>query len=484
MKLKIILMIGILLISGGIFAQKNQERTYDRLKIGDKVPDDLVFTNMHNWPEGKAKFSDFKGKMVILDFWNIWCSSCIAAFPKMQRFQEKYKDKLQVLLVNTINHWDGLVASGFPDKTRSPNISRSKLPFVLNDKNLVEKDVNDQKGTLNELFPHAGEPYQVWIDEDGIVRANTAPGYEATEESIEYFLKHKKLPGLSGETRLAEDLGMKENEKSSILKPSNDVVRNSIQYSSIILKGLNAARGIDASFIDSASGKFYGFRSRGRSILDHYIGALSNTLEPTVYQTLWNMITSNRVVLDVAEPTQYTYPKNDSATGEWMKNNYYHYELSMPLSRMDGDFQANKKKLSRIMKEDFERFFGVHSFFEKRRVPCWVLVRTSTKDKIATKGGEFRTRALEVDGINGYQNNPLGVLTSGFSVENKYRLPFKPFINETGFKEDKRIDMQIPCPLDDIEGVRKALRQYDLDLIEEVREVEVLVISDKQMVNP
>ena len=53
------------------------------LKIGDKVPD-IEFKNIINYKSKTARLSDFKGKLVILDFWGTWCTSCIAAFPKME----------------------------------------------------------------------------------------------------------------------------------------------------------------------------------------------------------------------------------------------------------------------------------------------------------------------------------------------------------------------------------------------------------------
>ncbi|MFA6944878.1 MAG: TlpA disulfide reductase family protein [Pedobacter sp.] len=37
--------------------------------------------------------ADFKGKVVLLDLWEIWCSPCIAAMPKIESIYERYKDK-------------------------------------------------------------------------------------------------------------------------------------------------------------------------------------------------------------------------------------------------------------------------------------------------------------------------------------------------------------------------------------------------------
>lgn len=52
---------------------------------------------------GGAEFdlASFKGKYVMVDFWGVWCGPCVSEMPQVKEFAEKYKDKLEILGVNS-----------------------------------------------------------------------------------------------------------------------------------------------------------------------------------------------------------------------------------------------------------------------------------------------------------------------------------------------------------------------------------------------
>lgn len=43
----------------------------------------------NNW----VKLTEMKGKVILLDFWEVWCGPCIESMPKVQKLYEKYSNK-------------------------------------------------------------------------------------------------------------------------------------------------------------------------------------------------------------------------------------------------------------------------------------------------------------------------------------------------------------------------------------------------------
>src|SRR5688572_14247448 len=84
----------VLLISS-VIGQKQQQV---ELKIGDLIPD-RQFKELVNHVKPSLRLSDFRGKLLILDFWATWCSPCISAFPKLDTLQKTFGKKIQILPV-------------------------------------------------------------------------------------------------------------------------------------------------------------------------------------------------------------------------------------------------------------------------------------------------------------------------------------------------------------------------------------------------
>jgi len=64
------------------------------LAVGAAAPD-FAMTDLQGKP---VKVSDYRGKVVILDFWATWCGPCIASMPHTQEVAAQYKDQGVVVL--------------------------------------------------------------------------------------------------------------------------------------------------------------------------------------------------------------------------------------------------------------------------------------------------------------------------------------------------------------------------------------------------
>lgn len=48
----------------------------------------------------KFKLSDYKGKLILVEFWATWCPACISAIPRLSEFANKFKNKVKVIAIS------------------------------------------------------------------------------------------------------------------------------------------------------------------------------------------------------------------------------------------------------------------------------------------------------------------------------------------------------------------------------------------------
>lgn len=75
------------------------------LQIGDTVPEAIWHLPLQvvNHPDGRdtITLNDYRDrKLIILDFWSSWCSSCLKSFPKVMELAEAFAGEVAILLVN------------------------------------------------------------------------------------------------------------------------------------------------------------------------------------------------------------------------------------------------------------------------------------------------------------------------------------------------------------------------------------------------
>ena len=141
------------------------------------------------------------------------------------------------------------------------------------------------------------------------------------------------------------------------------------------------------------------------------------------------------------------------------------------------------------MQEDLKLYFNMDANIEKRAVKCLLLIRTSEKNKLKTKGGEPGESAFAIslsakDNDSGHssirvlRNKPFQELYGIIRGYGNSVFGIK-IIDSTGFNGN--IDFEMPAEILynlTVEKLRKVLNKYDLDLVESNVPMDVLVLHE------
>jgi hypothetical protein len=112
---------------------------------------------------------------------------------------------------------------------------------------------------------------------------------------------------------------------------------------------------------------------------------------------------------------------------------------------------------------------------EKRKAKCLTLIRTSGEDKLKTAGGKPK---ISFDNLGGVvSNKPLSEFIFKMTALYFQKQSF-PVLNETGYVQN--VDLRLNADMTNLEAVNRELEKYDLRFIKADRDVEMLVISDRQ----
>jgi len=100
-----------------------------------------------------VSLQQYRGRVVLIDFWASWCGSCWRALPLLAELQSRYRDRGLVVLAVTVDE-DPAVAREFA--------TRKQLSFTI---------LDDHTGSIADRYDVHAMPHSFLVDADGRIVA-------------------------------------------------------------------------------------------------------------------------------------------------------------------------------------------------------------------------------------------------------------------------------------------------------------------------
>ncbi|RYZ55949.1 MAG: TlpA family protein disulfide reductase [Sphingobacteriales bacterium] len=464
-KIAAAVVVAVLCLYFGAYGQVNESSdkggavdvTAGGLQIGDVVPDVLV-SGVHNNKvgvdgmgvgAGSFRLSDFRGKLLILDFWATWCAPCVAMMPRLDSLSRRFGDKLAIVSVGYQGAGELLPFMERLERDRA--LGRFLMPMVAGDT------------VLGKLLPHRVLPHYVWIDGEGKVLAITGQN-ELTEEKI-----GSVLGGVDSGTA-ALDSNVLERKRD--LKVAYDIAHP------LFLNG-NGGDGSKVSYRSMLS-EFVPGISPGYRIFPLGEGKVERITANN--QTMLQLMRLaygegkkyygwSRLVLESAHAGKLRSGLGGQAYEAWLSSSGFCYELLVPSQLSSISFA--------IMKKDLSMLFPDYSVtVERRKVRCLVIRRLGELKVSGTAGG----KPFERFGSFGFELRNVAMASVAVKLEVLYLQHLKlPVVDATGIAGG--VDMKVEARLGNVASLNAGMKAYGIELVEQDMLTDVLVVRDAKQLN-
>ncbi|WP_186755677.1 TlpA family protein disulfide reductase [Echinicola salinicaeni] len=425
--------------TGGAVVSNAAPSQLSELKVGDLVPD-LLIENVLNHPEGKVQLSDYRGKLLILDFWATWCAPCIAGFSKADKLQKEFQDRLAIL---PVTYQEKEKVDKLFEKLSS--LKDIRMPMAVAD------------NTLRGLFPHRTLPHYVWIDRTGEVVAIT----EADKLTADNIRKY--LAGDSLDLKLKADRYTPLEKSAFLIAENTHIPRKPMVFQSALTGYIPGLISEYAYFPKDKRGKRVIMTNQPR--INFFQKAYAEGKVAKVFH-------GNRIEIQSKQADKLTTDLTGTAYEEWSKANAFCLEYIVPWEDAE-NFWA-------YFQQDLKRWFPeFESSIVLRDRKVYALVKLDPDRNYQSEGGE---KIFKMDAFGATLHN---ASLSKFIARLNYLFlqssPL-PLVDKTGI--DHPVDLDLNVSLGDIEQLRKALEQQGYGLVETTEEIEILVIRDAKDHNP
>ena len=418
---------------------------YAQTPILKKYPDTseyagaVILKNIKYYARQEIQLKELKGKPVILDFFSSGCAYCFSSLPHVNTLRKQFEGKLEIIMVGKE---DGKIQKSY-------EVYRKKYQLTM--------PVSFDSALFRQFVPWY-VPYLIWIDSSGVISAITS-GPDLIEMNIKKFIANE--PFEYHDASLTEILRRERFFDSLDRACKADPADTTLLFESVLKLSKEGTPPLFPSSITdwcqyNSSNKICFVQVYlPRLYMYAYAGSFFWSPGDSLYGKF-----SMKPVLET---------KDSSAIlklNKYSQPTSYVYYVTIPRKKATATF------VQQVMQKDLQQYFGYDVRTEERMTPCLKLInKNKNKQLLASKK----------------KNQPSTYSKSGFSLKNmqvsslvellaSYLKNEPPIFDETGIGYN--IDIQMSMVESDLEGTRKELNRYGLDLIPGTTIMKVLVISD------
>ncbi|WP_343746381.1 hypothetical protein [Chitinophaga sp.] len=421
-----------------IFHQLYQPSHAQKVNIGERCPDTKI-NGLMNYRSKEAKLlSAFNDKPLIIDFWFIRCAPCISTMIQLDSLQKKYNNQFNLLMVTSEKEED--IKKFF---SHNEKLKKLQQPIVY---------TAHLTSDLKKLFPHSGEPHEVWIGKNGIVKAITS-NLEITTENIKKFLKGDTL-------NLPEKMDILDSKYAMGGQP---LLMNDEERSGGKRKLYYSWMGAADPHVPSLSATRSAGGSNGIRLIFQNLDFIGLYKEAySLFRSKWQ-IDHNEMIKSFSQFKDSLRLQSNAQT----RKNWFCYEIFLH----DSSVSAIKK----LMQRDLDNFFKLKSCIKQREVQYYVLSKLKNSSDNA-----FLTKGNIKDGFIENKGDSIVIKNTylDYIAENRlYNELQYEVINEIG--NPGPVDIVIP-QTNDIQKIKHALNKYGLDINQETRTENVVILQDAE----
>lgn len=157
------------------------------------VGTDAAKLEIEAWVNGEPLTEeDLKGKVVLLDFWAVWCGPCIATFPHLIEWDKKYDDLVIIGVTNYYNYaWDAKAKRASRSKDDvAHEVEQDMLVEFAKQHKLTHRFALQAEGkSLSAHYIATAIPTAVVIDKQGKIRLIRVGSGEANAQELEAMIE-------------------------------------------------------------------------------------------------------------------------------------------------------------------------------------------------------------------------------------------------------------------------------------------------------